>query len=715
MHVFTRETFHAIILASVFHIMKRMAANHHAVTTIATLALSVLWFFLVMHAGFLVSILGRIDFDFAGWGVMGCAALLLYKRPNCFVGVYSIILVWFLLFFLKAWSVGINDLCTAKMLIPVGDCAGHLFEAARLAHGQLLTEWGSHHMVSHGYAAALSFLLGQNLQHELLLMAIVAALGLAYCTMAVRAAFGALAGAVFLMMAGLFFFDNNLGTLSVEMYGVPMGLLGTALLLEGAKTGKWPWQLAGIFVLSIALIARMGAFLVLPLAGLSLAISQPTWRRRALMLGASAGCVIFAFLLNALLTKFLCEPQSTPMGMDFWHHLYGMLTGGTWNSSIATHSAQEAKNECFKLLHGNPALVFSASWKAIRFFFSELTSFAYLPWRWLNIGLACMLAPGAACCLVFIRRSEYRLVLFCMVGILLSIPFVPPWDAGIRPYAATMPLQIIGAVAALGMVSEIVAARMKRKNRDLAENTTHVSYSGHAAALAGVILSLCLVMPLLMTKTGMHFGKPETAYLDGKSWIRFVPGTYLRIIPDNAAKYSYVPFIRRSDYVRENKASSNIILADKAAVFDRMPAGVVVTRADSFPIIVVKDVWTGNDLPENTFVEADLVQFKGDKVVMDKNAGLDAETTRKIAEAVYMPWFTGYQYYYKYHPVLGEMSLVDITPNGKSVIWTEKIGKIETDSLEFPRIKRLSDGRMLRLDVEKNILLDDSTGLPTAK
>jgi hypothetical protein len=49
-------------------------------------------------------------------------------------------------------------------------------------------------------------------------------------------------------------------------------------------------------------------------------------------------------------------------------------------------------------------------------------------------------------------RPDAWWILPAFLGILASIPFAPPWDAGERPYAATLPLQIFFAAAGVAVV-----------------------------------------------------------------------------------------------------------------------------------------------------------------------------------------------------------------------------------------------------------------------
>jgi hypothetical protein len=56
---------------------------------------------------------------------------------------------------------------------------------------------------------------------------------------------------------------------------------------------------------------------------------------------------------------------------------------------------------------------------------------------WLALTVLALIGLGSLC----IRRDSRSdtLVLFAFIGILASVPFAPPWDGGVRIYAATIP------------------------------------------------------------------------------------------------------------------------------------------------------------------------------------------------------------------------------------------------------------------------------------
>jgi hypothetical protein len=678
------------------------------VPALAVVAASLVWAFAALHLGAWIALPGWLDFQSASWLVLIGTAALLYRKPDSFARLYCIVLAWFLIFFMQAWSTGMDDLCTAKILVPIGDSAGYSFEASRIAHGQLLTAWGGYRFLSHSFFSVWTFIFSNSAALSHIAMAILAALTLTLSALAVSACWGALAAATFLTLCGQFF-ASSLGTYATETYGLSMALLGTAMILTGVRRERLLWQFCGLFTLSIALSARAGAFFVLPLVGIAFASMQPTWRKRLAVLASAACAVVAAMALNGICTRLLCENGTVPFD-NFWFSLHGMLIGQTWAASAAANTTAQARDAALHILSNNPLIVFPTSWKAVRFFFERHIDFEFVPCRAAAYALTWLMAAGALTCVVRVRDHLNRTILAALAGIFISIPFVPPWDAGIRPYAATIPLQVAGVAVFIGLITSEAARRLPAKLAFL-NATTRNERPAYALTLAAAVLALGIGLPLAFVATPLHLGKQESAFYEGKMWVRLKPGNYLRIVPDKAVPHSYVPNIRHSDYVRDKPGFSWLYRAENTAIYGPMPENVIVTRGDAAGIVFLIKDDMGETLPESIVREATLVHLHGDNVAVDKRLGIDPARMEALLDSVYLPWLTGYEYFYSYHTVLGTLSFAkNEAVDGTVIMQSQFYGKLETSREMFPRFKRQSDGRMLRLDMDAKKLLDDATG-----
>ncbi|HNX04054.1 MAG TPA: hypothetical protein PKI32_01045, partial [Opitutales bacterium] len=141
--------------------------------------------------------------------------------------------------------------------------------------------------------------------------------------------------------------------------------------------------------------------------------------------------------------------------------------------------------------------------------------------------------------------------------------------------------------------------------------------------------------------------------------------------------------------------------ADDTAIFSRMPSGVLITRSDATGLVfVIKDDF-GDALPDSVDCAADILRLRGDNVAFDKRIGFDIALAAALLDSVYLPWLTGYDYYYHYHSVLGTLEFVENVPGGRLVIRTEKFGTLETSRDMFPLFRSRDTGLSYRLDMEK--------------
>lgn len=144
--------------------------------------------------------------------------------------------------------------------------------------------------------------------------------------------FGHLVGFIALFLSFLFY-RRFLGSLMTENLGLSLGLLGAALLLQSLRMEKYRVILAtyGLFVLTMALLARAGAFLILP------AIlfyfwqndrknTQPVLTQNWWPVSAGATAMGIAFGYNFLVRQWTGSTKHLFLG-NAANSLYGMAAG----------------------------------------------------------------------------------------------------------------------------------------------------------------------------------------------------------------------------------------------------------------------------------------------------------------------------------------------------------------------------------------------------
>jgi len=116
------------------------------------------------------------------------------------------------------------------------------------------------------------------------------------------------------------------------------------------------------------------------------------------------------------------------------------------------------------------------------------------------------------------RRDEALWISLFGCGVLLSIPFAPPWDAGICPYAVTIPFQAFLAALGVAVCARCVCALLKIPDVPAEASSPSVM---PAASLSFSVLVLALATPLIHAHDAGS--RVDSGVRDGD--VRFLPGS----------------------------------------------------------------------------------------------------------------------------------------------------------------------------------------------
>ncbi len=355
-------------------------------------------------------------------------------------------------------------------LLPFSDASGYYYDARRLLDGHLLG-WTARRPLFVGLLSTLLALTGQNLQICLAVMVAINAVACFLFARELRESHGAVAAAVGTAVLFLFYrIEGGLGTTLTENLGFALGVCGFAALLRGARDLDAKSLFVGLGLLTVGLISRAGAFFVLP--ALVLAVG---WmfreKRRALWMGGGAiAAILFAAILAAGVGRRLADPASEQTAFsNFSYSLYGLAVGGKgWGQALQDHPTAKEGAEVYALAYraflDRPFGLVEGSLKMWREYLAPTRpyhAFAFVrstaTYR-RPIQLACFVLSAIAllASLYRTRRPLFALILAASVGHLASIPFVPPIDAGLRVYAATMPILATLIVLGLDVVFQMI-------------------------------------------------------------------------------------------------------------------------------------------------------------------------------------------------------------------------------------------------------------------
>ncbi|MBX6323586.1 MAG: hypothetical protein IRY94_17345, partial [Rhodospirillaceae bacterium] len=359
------------------------------------------------------------------------------------------------------------------------------------------------------------------------------------------------------------FYRRFVGTGLSENAGFILGCLAAALLWRGAGT-RAPRELyGGAFLLTLALVARAGCFFVLPFLVLWIArlLRKEGWiSLRAGLLGIVA--VGAGFLCNFALLRLFGQPESA--FSNFPVVLYGLISGGNWTTAYAEHpeirtlpeseAARRVLGFALAKLREDPWLLAKGVMRAWEAFFSlGLGHFTFLrlggaevreitralsPWSDLwppalariasNHGIrgwpsvvyhaVYTLLPWvlflAGAISVTRRPGDARSQLLgaSWVGIVLSIPFVPPWDGdAMRVYAATMPVQLVLPAVGASRLIGWLRTRLARPRIERGSAGPAMPTDPTAARTVGLAAVSALLPALVALKVGMPAAAPPPA------------------------------------------------------------------------------------------------------------------------------------------------------------------------------------------------------------
>lgn len=369
-------------------------------------------------------------------------------------------------------------------ILPWSDSFDFLNDALRLMHGHVLDSAAKRPL----YPVALSGLLritGGDVRLVLLLFAAFAAWAIALATNAVWDTHGRRAALI--VFALLLLSERHWsGFFQTEDLGLPLGLIGFTLIWRAAAgQAAYPERafaavLAGLFAITMALMARAGAFFVLPALAIWAALHQrPASLSRLSALALAGAAIVAGAGVHELVLGVAANGASfsdyPPIVFGLIHHrdftylieLHPELKalGGaaralaSWKivgaeamahpGLVATgflRSFAEAfytPNGLFGFVWHNPDDIVLENGPAVRAALAQYGVFGpvilwvkarglYSLFNALTMGAfaVAFVAAAIAALIALIRRPGGRfqvLLRYAVVGLLLSLPFLPPW------------------------------------------------------------------------------------------------------------------------------------------------------------------------------------------------------------------------------------------------------------------------------------------------
>ncbi|MFN2120592.1 MAG: hypothetical protein ACK2T0_09395, partial [Anaerolineales bacterium] len=434
------------------------------------------------------------------------------------------------------WHSGYSSDKIIGGLLPFRDAFDYYNGANWILRGEaikVLNEGAAWRPLYPGFLAALLWLTGSNLQWALAIQVGLAGLCLALAVFSVGRKWGAAPAGLFAALL-FFYIQPLLGTAYTETLGLAFGCLAFILLLESDSGHGIRGLIAGLVVLMLAVSVRAGAFFIFPALILWAGWSWRKAGRFSFRVAAIALLTVVAgyVVLNSLFARLTVEPGGFPFG-NFAFTLYGQVNGGAGYhkafEDLGVRDPAVIMRAAERFFIAHPASFALGAAKAYRDFFSPLWGVFSLGFGALDIGLSVVLTLLLLLALVQavrdLRRPFHALSLAAFLGVLASVPFLPPIDGGIRIYASTMPfIYLLPALA--------LAALIRSSNSEPALSFAAAASTALAAVLGIVTVLVPLGIRYLATSSTVA---APSCPPDQAPYVAAVnPGSYVDLIPAGA-------------------------------------------------------------------------------------------------------------------------------------------------------------------------------------
>ena len=422
------------------------------------------------------------------------------------------------------WISGDTQSVVLNGLIPLTDAAGYYTDATRLLYGADVSNFTAMRPFFAGMLSFLLWLSERNLMTAVGIFTGIAGFACYLASREIQKTHGTEVAVFFLMLIFLYYRHHS-GTTMSESLGVPVSLLGVALLWRGASTRKEWTTLFGVAMIALALNIRPGAMFVLPallLWGGWMFRGQNRFSFKFFGFGAAA--ILFVFFVNSRMIAFVSNSSGVPFEYFAWA-FYGLASGGkSWtyvfeaNPQLALLKDTEVTPTIYKLAFDliltNPSLIVKGAFFYWRMFFSNTwyNAYAFVAGDnyWVNLGARWgMYALNILGIYSWFKKRENAyasLALLTALGVLASVPFVPPTDAyRVRLYAATIPFFVI--LPGLGLsfllrISPIQSFKTISVSSNERYPLTFISLA---------LTALMIVPPVLIKTNGKLPAMPEAA------------------------------------------------------------------------------------------------------------------------------------------------------------------------------------------------------------
>jgi len=491
----------------------------------------------------------------------------------------------FILSLVYKWQGFGADYFIVGGFLPWSDNYGYYDEAQRLLHGFNLTLWGARRPFLPAFLSVGLAITHNNFQAVLVIFVLLNALVVYLAAREVQASLKSAAGAAVYLIISFLFYRRFAGMVLTENLGFLMGNLALAFLLQGAREGEIKKLYWGLFILTIGLNARAGAFFVLPILVIWMTYflrHKFIWRR---IFAGAVFVILLGLGLNLVLLKLIGPSDSRVPFSNFSYTFYGLASGGRgWDQVLKDYPGVKEEDVpalAIRKFRENPYLLVVGITRSYRDFFTASDgAFSFALSKsdqkgFTNSMLWGLTAIGLIFAIVEWRGNRHlSVVLAGFLGILLSVGLLPPYDANLmRVYAATIPITVY--IVSLGV--SVPGTFLRNYVKSSSAERQPLFFVQDFSLPVSVTLLMALFFGALLVKQygSLPEKRNKPACVPGNEQIKFLldSGSHIVLEPDELIKESYVPYLRISDFMRQAgiydpELSSALLALNQGAVLN---------------------------------------------------------------------------------------------------------------------------------------------------
>jgi hypothetical protein len=480
-------------------------------------------------------------------------------RPHGWKGWIAGLAVTIVLFALPLaykWTSGFSNNRIIAGLIPYKDQFYYYTGAREVLSGNLIPSSFSQatwRPLFPAFLSSLLFLTGHNLKWSLAVFTFLVGVACYLSGRQIKNLGGNWAAGLYMTL--LYFYANYyIGLVGTELAGLAIACLAFAILISAARNLDIRSLLFGIPILMVAICTRAGAFFIFPMIVIwSGWVFRKEKKYSFKVAGESLLVVIVSFFVfTSFAQKILVEPGSDPLG-NFAYTLYGQALGGIgWNRAVQDlgPDTRLVFSTALEIIQKHPLSILIASAKSFRDVllpgreilipFSPSTKPV---WANLPLWILCFLclAWGGIKIIKEWRKPFQSFLLVSIIGIILSVPFLPPIDGGARFYTSVAPFIVILPAIGLGEI-------LSRWEKSPAENDISMITAIKGSGILIAFLIICVPLLLKLFRSLPDIVIPTCNADQIPFAIQVDPDSFVDIVPTQTTGYGVIPEISLGDF-----------------------------------------------------------------------------------------------------------------------------------------------------------------------